>query len=68
MSLALVYGSVTFVSSYTGSALVHKLQDSYGQRRSFITAIVAVGVGISAGLTIFKFVKMVSGGIVESGE
>jgi uncharacterized membrane protein YfcA len=30
MSLALVYGSVTCLASYTGSTLVHKLQDSYG--------------------------------------
>jgi uncharacterized membrane protein YuzA (DUF378 family) len=45
---------------------VHKVQDSYGQKRSLITVIVAVAVGISAVLAIIKFVKMVREGVANS--
>lgn len=57
MSLALVYGLVNFVASYTGTKLVHRLQEK--SRPSYITFIVAIGVGISAALTVDKFVVMI---------
>merc|ERR1719443_717191 len=46
MSLAVVYGLVTLVASFFGTLLVHYIQDRFDGRKSYITAIVAVGVGI----------------------
>merc|ERR1719356_343632 len=53
MSLTVVYGIVNLVASYAGTALVHFLTDNFA-RRSYVTGIVAVGVGISAVLSLFK--------------
>mmetsp|Transcript_61530 Transcript_61530/g.146797 ORF Transcript_61530/g.146797 Transcript_61530/m.146797 type:complete len:470 (-) Transcript_61530:156-1565(-) len=55
MSLALVYGLVTLVASWTGTKLVHWLQDRFA-RRSHITWIVAMGVALSAALALAKLV------------
>jgi uncharacterized membrane protein YfcA len=60
MSLALVYGLVTLVASFIGTLLVHYIQDRFDGRKSYITAIVAVGVGISAVLSVVKFVYLIS--------
>jgi len=64
MSLALVYGMVTLVASYLGTMLVHQIQDKY-TRKSYITYIVAVGVGISAVLSVIKFVYLVGSARVD---
>merc|ERR1719221_186092 len=55
MSLALVYGVVTLVSSWVGTSLVHKMQDTFQGRKSYITLVVAVAVGLSAVLSLGKF-------------
>merc|ERR1719270_1788433 len=60
MSLALVYGIVTLVASWLGTSLVHKLQDTFQGRRSYITLVVAVAVGLSAALSFEKFVRMMA--------
>merc|ERR1719284_1380987 len=54
MTLAIAYGIVNLVASYLGTSFVHWLQDNYGTRKSYITGIVAVGVAISAGLSVAK--------------
>merc|ERR1719408_709706 len=59
MSLALIYGIVTLVASYIGTWLVHAIQDKFS-RKSYITWIVAAGVGISALLSAVKFVYLVT--------
>jgi len=59
MSLALVYGIVTLVASYIGTWLVHAIQDKFS-RKSYITYIVAVGVGLSAVLSVIKFVYLIA--------
>jgi uncharacterized membrane protein YfcA len=59
MSLALVYGIVTLIASFAGTCLVHFIQDRFA-RKSFITAIVAAGVAISAVLSLIKFIFLVS--------
>jgi hypothetical protein len=59
MSLALVYGIVCLVASFIGTLLVHYIQDKFA-RKSFITSIVAVGVGLSAVLSVMKFCYLVS--------
>jgi len=61
MSLALVYGLVTLSASYVGTSLVHTLQDRFKGRRSYITMVVAVGVALSAVLSLGKFVQLVRG-------
>jgi len=61
MSLALVYGLVTMVASHIGTSLVHRLQDTFKGRSSYISAIVAVAVALSAVLALTKFARMVSG-------
>mmetsp|Transcript_64641 Transcript_64641/g.151928 ORF Transcript_64641/g.151928 Transcript_64641/m.151928 type:complete len:461 (-) Transcript_64641:39-1421(-) len=47
MSLTLLYGTVTLISSYLGTSLVHCLQDHLSARRSYISGIVSLGVVIS---------------------
>jgi len=64
MSLALVYGLVTLVASYIGTWLVHTIQDKCS-RKSYITYIVAVGVGLSALLSVIKFVFLIASPTVE---
>merc|ERR1719321_2396976 len=59
MSLALVYGIVCLVASFVGTALVHHIQDKFAHK-SYITTIVAVGVAISAMLSVIKFVYLVA--------
>lgn len=58
MSLALVYGMVTLVASFCGTCVVHHIQDKWA-RKSYITTIVALGVAISAMLSVIKFVYLV---------
>merc|ERR1719163_1892479 len=59
MSLAIAYGMVTLVASFTGTWLVHYIQDNFA-RKSYITSIFAVGVAISAMLSVVKFVYLVA--------
>mmetsp|Transcript_76345 Transcript_76345/g.135210 ORF Transcript_76345/g.135210 Transcript_76345/m.135210 type:complete len:230 (+) Transcript_76345:165-854(+) len=59
MSLAVVYGSVCLVASFCGTCLVHFIQDRFS-KKSYITAIVAVGVFISAVLSVVKFIYLVA--------
>lgn len=54
MSLALVYGLVNLVGSYCGTAFVHHLQDKFATRRSYISAIVTLGVLLSAVFSLSK--------------
>eukprot|EP00929_Paragymnodinium_shiwhaense_P015177 TRINITY_DN123221_c0_g1_i1.p1 TRINITY_DN123221_c0_g1~~TRINITY_DN123221_c0_g1_i1.p1 ORF type:complete len:458 (+),score=83.16 TRINITY_DN123221_c0_g1_i1:89-1462(+) len=59
MHLAVTYGLVTLLASYSGTSLVHVLQDKFSVRyRSYITLIVAAGVGLSAVLSIVKFCRL----------
>jgi len=58
LSLTLIYGLVNLVASYMGTSGVHKLQDEYHTRRSFITGIVAFGVIASVILSVYKLVSM----------
>lgn len=60
MSLALVYGLVCCAASWLGTSLVHELQDTFHGRRSYITLIVAAAVGLSAILSLGKFVRMMA--------
>jgi len=53
-SLALVYGVVNLAASSAGTSFVHFLQDNFQTRKSYITMIVAMGVFVSAGLSIAK--------------
>jgi len=53
LSLSLVYGVVTFAASHSGTVLVHQLQGA-GTRRSYISAVVAMGVALSAALSLAK--------------
>lgn len=55
ISLAVVYGTVNLVASWFGTKFVHFLQDNFQTRRSFVTAIVALGVLVSLVLCIGKF-------------
>merc|ERR1719453_875705 len=41
-------------AAYTGTKLVHHIQDHYGAKKSWITWIVAAGVGVSCILAIGK--------------
>lgn len=54
VAMALVYGVVGGVASYTGTRLVHYLQDSFNARPSLITAIVCMGVLASVVLSVYK--------------
>jgi len=58
MPLAMIYGVVTLVASYAGTKLVHVLQDQFATRRSYLTFIVALGVGLSAVLSFVKLARM----------
>merc|ERR1719183_1540887 len=57
-SLALVYGLANLVASWVGTSFVHFLQDNFLTRKSYITMIVAVGVFLSAALSVAKLVPM----------
>lgn len=59
MSLAIVYGLTTLIASYTGTTLVLSLQDRFS-RRSYISSIVALGVGLSALFSLVKFVYLIA--------
>jgi len=65
MSLAIVYGAITLLASFMGTSLVHFVQDRFG-RKSYITFIVAVGVALSAVLSVVKFVFLVEHPKVDS--
>lgn len=54
ISLTCVYGVMNVLASYGGTAFVHFLQDRFAARRSYITAIVAAGVMVSAVLSLAK--------------
>eukprot|EP00427_Karlodinium_veneficum_P033204 CAMPEP_0169189600 /NCGR_PEP_ID=MMETSP1016-20121227/4090_1 /TAXON_ID=342587 /ORGANISM="Karlodinium micrum, Strain CCMP2283" /LENGTH=275 /DNA_ID=CAMNT_0009265729 /DNA_START=152 /DNA_END=975 /DNA_ORIENTATION=- len=58
MSLAVVYGAVCLVASLVGTWFVHYIQDRFA-RKSFITTIVAVGVGLGALLSLMKLCNLV---------
>lgn len=55
-SLALIYGVVNLVASWAGTSFVHFLQDNFQTRKSYITMIVALGVFVSAVLSVVKLV------------
>jgi len=59
ISLALVYGIVNLVASYLGTKIVHHLQDHMGRRRSYISALVSLGVVISTLLALRQVYKAV---------
>lgn len=59
MSLAVVYGSVCYVASFCGTCLVHFIQERFA-KKSYITAIVAFSVFISAILSVAKFIFLVA--------
>eukprot|EP00927_Polykrikos_kofoidii_P071507 TRINITY_DN67770_c0_g1_i1.p1 TRINITY_DN67770_c0_g1~~TRINITY_DN67770_c0_g1_i1.p1 ORF type:complete len:494 (-),score=93.19 TRINITY_DN67770_c0_g1_i1:71-1552(-) len=56
ISLTLVYGLVNLLASYGGTAFVHFLTDKFAARRSYITGIVALGVAVSAVLSLTKLI------------
>merc|ERR1719272_1741119 len=53
-SLAAIYGIVNLLASWAGTSFVHFLQDNFNTRKSYITMIVALGVFLSAVLSIVK--------------
>lgn len=57
--LALVYGFANLFASFLGTRLVHSLQDL--ARPSIITLFVAVGVGLSAVLSLLKLAHLANG-------
>merc|ERR1719510_862172 len=61
MSLTFLYGTVNLLASYSGTSLVHYLQDTWHARRSFISLIVGAGVLISAVLSLGKLISIVTG-------
>jgi uncharacterized membrane protein YfcA len=65
MSLTLLYGSVNLFASYLGTSLVHMLQDHFQARRSYISAIVLLGVAISTVLAMLKTYYVLTGQEVE---
>eukprot|EP00929_Paragymnodinium_shiwhaense_P083686 TRINITY_DN44689_c0_g1_i1.p1 TRINITY_DN44689_c0_g1~~TRINITY_DN44689_c0_g1_i1.p1 ORF type:complete len:464 (-),score=78.88 TRINITY_DN44689_c0_g1_i1:87-1478(-) len=54
LALAVFYGAVTCFASWTGTTVVHLLQDRMAGKTWFITAIVASSVGVSAVLVCGK--------------
>merc|ERR1719450_924665 len=56
VALVFSFGIPHLAASYSGTKIVHYLQDNYGAKKSWITWIVAAGVFISAILTIDKFI------------
>lgn len=60
VSLTLIYGVVNLLASYMGTAFVHFLTDRFSGRRSYVSAIVAVGVLVSTGLSITKLASEMS--------
>lgn len=60
MTLAVVYGGVTAFASYSGTSLVHQLQDRFAGKRSYITLVVAAGIALSALLAIIKLFTLMS--------
>lgn len=54
MSLALVYGLVTAVASWAGTSLIHRLQDEFKGRKSYVSMIVVAAVALSAVLSLVK--------------
>lgn len=54
MSLAVVYGFVALAASYVGTSLVHIIHLRFAGRRSYISMIVALGVALSALLSLTK--------------
>jgi len=59
MSLTIVYGFVNVIASWLGTTFVHWLQDKYATRKSYISGIVLIGVGISLLLSVVKLVQTV---------
>lgn len=57
-SLAVIYGLVNLVASWAGTSFVHFLQDNFQTRKSYITMIVALGVFVSAALSVIKLVTL----------
>jgi len=61
MSLTFMYGTINLLASYSGTSLVHYLQDTLHTRRSYISLIVGAGVLISAVLSLCKLISVVAG-------
>lgn len=57
ISLTLVYGIVNLVASYLGTKIVHNLQDHMSRRRSYISALVSLGVVLSSLLALRQVCK-----------
>merc|ERR1719436_2351781 len=64
LSLTAVYGLMNICASYAGTAFVHFLQDSFATRKSYITAIVAAGVMLSALLSLLKLGSQASSSLL----
>jgi uncharacterized membrane protein YfcA len=58
ISLVIIYGIVNLAAAYLGTKAVHYLQDNFGCRKSYISAIVLVGVLLSTVLAIIKFIQV----------
>mmetsp|Transcript_78288 Transcript_78288/g.135842 ORF Transcript_78288/g.135842 Transcript_78288/m.135842 type:complete len:532 (+) Transcript_78288:94-1689(+) len=56
VALIISFGVPHLMAAYTGTKLVHFIQDNYGARKSFITWIVAFGVAVSTALAVHKLV------------
>mmetsp|Transcript_73045 Transcript_73045/g.225875 ORF Transcript_73045/g.225875 Transcript_73045/m.225875 type:complete len:499 (+) Transcript_73045:51-1547(+) len=66
MSLTVIYGIANSIASYGGTAFVHFVTDRFATRRSYITGIVALGVLLSAILSLTKLVSnSAAGGTVH---
>lgn len=59
ISLTLVYGIANLVASYLGTKIVHHLQDHMSRRRSYISALVSLGVVLSSLLAMRQVCKAV---------
>lgn len=56
VALIISFGVPHLMAAYTGTKLVHYIQDNYGARKSFITWIVAFGVALSTALAVHKLI------------
>merc|ERR1719221_4398 len=58
VSLTLVYGLVNLVASFAGTAFVHCLYSRHAARKSYISAVVAVGVVISTCFSLAELLEI----------
>eukprot|EP00747_Dinoflagellata_sp_TGD_P165503 gnl/TRDRNA2_/TRDRNA2_186840_c0_seq1.p1 gnl/TRDRNA2_/TRDRNA2_186840_c0~~gnl/TRDRNA2_/TRDRNA2_186840_c0_seq1.p1 ORF type:complete len:572 (-),score=96.53 gnl/TRDRNA2_/TRDRNA2_186840_c0_seq1:56-1771(-) len=54
MPLTIIYGIVCLTASWIGTSSVHLLQANFGDRKSYISGIIASGVLVSAVLSAYK--------------